>query len=64
MHTVSEQTYQRRLNQLIKQVSNHTNKSELLTLMEEQLRDDLHDLDNLYTDGQYSLMDGAKEDQR
>ena len=57
MHTVSDQTYQRRLNQLIKQVSNHTNKSELLNIMEEQVIDDSHVLDDLYTDAQYSHMD-------
>ena len=57
MHTVSEKTYQRRLNQLIKDVSNHTNKSELLNIMEEQVIDDSHVLDDLYTDAQYSHMD-------
>ena len=64
MHTVSEQTYQRRLNQLINDVSNHTNKSELLMLMEEQVIDDSHPLDTPYTCGQYSLMDGVKGYQR
>ena len=57
MHTVSDKTYQRRLNQLIKDVSNHTNKSELLNIMEEQVIDDSHVLDDLYTDAQYSHMD-------
>ncbi len=52
MHTVSEKTYQRRLNQLIKEVSNHTNKSELLNIMEEQLLEDRQDLESLYTSGQ------------
>ena len=37
---MTEQTYSRRLNQLIVEVENHTNREELLKLMQEQLLDD------------------------
>ena len=52
MITISKETYQRRLNQLIKEVSNHTNKGELLNIMEEQLLEDRQEPENLYTSGQ------------
>jgi hypothetical protein len=41
MNTVSTRTYQRRLDQLIQDVSTHTYKGELLHIMEEQLVDDV-----------------------
>ena len=37
---MTEQTYNRRLNQLIIEVENHTRRDELLKLMQEQLLDD------------------------
>ena len=36
---MTEQTYSRRLNQLIVEVENHTNREELLKLMQGQLLD-------------------------
>ena len=36
---MTEQTYNRRLNQLIIEVENHTRRDELLKLMQEQLID-------------------------
>jgi hypothetical protein len=51
----SKKTYQRRLNQLIKEVSNHTYRNELLHLMKQQVLDEN---DYPYTDGHNSFMDG------
>jgi hypothetical protein len=53
MNTISKETYQRRLNQLIKEVATHTYKSELLNIMEEQVLETRQDLEGLYTDGQF-----------
>jgi hypothetical protein len=39
---MTEQTYNRRLNQLIIEVENHTQRDELLKLMQEQLIDDTY----------------------
>jgi hypothetical protein len=39
---MTEQTYNRRLNQLIIEVKNHTQRNELLKLMQEQLIDDTY----------------------
>ena len=39
---MTEQTYNRRLNQLIIEVENHTRRDELLKLMQEQLIDDTY----------------------
>ena len=39
---MTEQTYNRRLNQLIIEVENHTQRNELLKLMQEQLIDDTY----------------------
>ena len=39
---MTEQTYNRRLNQLIIEVENHTRRDELLKLMQEQLLDDTY----------------------
>ena len=39
---MTEQTYNRRLNQLIIEVENHTHCDELLKLMQEQLIDDTY----------------------
>ena len=39
---MTEQTYNRRLNQLIIEVENHTHCDELLKLMQEQLLDDTY----------------------
>ena len=39
---MTEQTYNRRLNQLIAEVENHTHCDELLKLMQEQLIDDTY----------------------
>ena len=50
----SKKTYQRRLNQLIKEVSNHTNQTELLLIMQQQIADDTA---HPYTYGHNSLMD-------
>jgi hypothetical protein len=41
MNTVSTGTYQRRLADLVKSVSTHTFRDELLQLMQEQLDDDV-----------------------
>jgi hypothetical protein len=60
-NTVSTETYQRRLNQLINEVSNHTNRSELLNIMEEQLVEDSQNLGDLYTDGQYTHLDSKRQ---
>ena len=39
---MTEQTYNRRLNQLIVEVKSHTHRDELLKLMQEQLIDDTY----------------------
>jgi hypothetical protein len=39
---MTEQTYNRRLNQLIIEVEDHTQRNELLKLMQEQLIDDTY----------------------
>ena len=39
---MTKQTYNRRLNQLIIEVENHTQRNELLKLMQEQLIDDTY----------------------
>jgi hypothetical protein len=39
---MTEQTYNRRLNQLIIEVENHTHQDELVKLMQEQLIDDTY----------------------
>ena len=41
---MTEQTYNRRLNQLIIEVENHTRRDELLKLMQEQLLDDTYEI--------------------
>ncbi len=55
----SKKTYQRRLNQLIKEVSNHTNQTELLLIMQQQIADDTA---HPYTDGHNSPMDGLRQE--
>ena len=54
----SKKTYQRRLNQLIKEVSDHTNRAELLHIMQQQIADDSH---YPYTDGHNSPVDGLQQ---
>ena len=39
---MTKQTYNRRLNQLIAEVKDHTQRDELLKLMQEQLLDDTY----------------------
>jgi len=51
----SRKTYQRRLNQLIKEVSNHTNREELLHIMQQQIAEDT---EHPYIDGHNSPVDG------
>jgi hypothetical protein len=41
---MTEQTYNRRLNQLIIEVENHTHHDELVKLMQEQLIDDTYEI--------------------
>ena len=41
---MTEQTYNRRLNQLIIEVENHTKRDELLKLMQEQLIEDTYEI--------------------
>ena len=41
---MSNTTFERRLDQLIKEVENHNHRDELLALMQEQLEDDDHAL--------------------
>jgi hypothetical protein len=53
-NTVSKETYQRRLDQLIHDVSNHTYMGELLNIMGEQLVDD--EL-GIYTSSNYTHED-------
>jgi hypothetical protein len=43
---MTEQTFNRRLNQLIAEVENHNHRDELLKLVEEQLLDDTMEVIN------------------
>lgn len=43
---MTEQTYNRRLNQLIVEIENHNHRDELLQLMQEQLLDDTMEIAN------------------
>ena len=43
---MTEQTFNRRLNQLIAEVKNHNHRDELLKLIEEQLLDDTMEIVN------------------
>jgi hypothetical protein len=43
---MTEQTFNRRLNQLIVELESHTHREELLQLMQEQLLDDTMEITN------------------
>jgi len=43
---MTEQTFNRRLNQLIVEIENHNHRDELLQLMKEQLLDDTMEITN------------------
>ena len=45
----SRKTYERRLNQLIKAVSNHTHRDELLNIMNEQINEQIADQGEVLT---------------